>query len=390
MGVNTVVYEAERQLKVIGGYDVTVVGAGVAGIAAALASTRNGARVGLIEKGYTPGGLATAGLVAIYLPLCDGAGNHVMGGLCEELLHLSIKYGPGEVPQGWLPENRDKPEYDDLRIKDRFQLQFNPASFTIALEELLTQNNIDIYYDTRVCNVVSSDGRITHLVTENKGGRLAISCSTVVDATGDADICYMAGEKTMSRDDNRRSGWFYSYNEKDVRLHMLTDPLYEPIPKDSRGYSGDDYREVTQNCIDARKMILNKTQKDGEVYYPLLIPSIPQLRMTRRLVGRAELCENQKSVYFDDSIAAVSDWRKVAPIYHLPYRCLIGKTQNLIAAGRCISSDNEVWDVLRSIPCCVASGQAAGTAAASATNGNLTEIDITSLQNLLIKQGVIL
>ena len=67
------------------GCDVAVAGGGVAGIAAALSAARAGAKVALIERGFTLGGLATAGLVTIYLPLCDGKGRQVSFSLAEEL-----------------------------------------------------------------------------------------------------------------------------------------------------------------------------------------------------------------------------------------------------------------------------------------------------------------
>ena len=52
-------------------YDVAVCGGGFAGISAALAAARCGSRVILFEKQYMLGGLGTAGIVTIYLPLCD-------------------------------------------------------------------------------------------------------------------------------------------------------------------------------------------------------------------------------------------------------------------------------------------------------------------------------
>jgi hypothetical protein len=76
-------------------YDVVVCGGGVAGVAAALAAARRGQRTALLEKTVYPGGLATAGLIYIYLPLCDGNGTQVTFGVAEELLLASIKYGPG-------------------------------------------------------------------------------------------------------------------------------------------------------------------------------------------------------------------------------------------------------------------------------------------------------
>ena len=82
-------------------YDIVVAGAGVAGVAAALEAARSGYKTALVEKTVLFGGLATAGLINVYLPLCDGRGRQVIFGIAEELLHLSIQYGPGTVPAGW-------------------------------------------------------------------------------------------------------------------------------------------------------------------------------------------------------------------------------------------------------------------------------------------------
>ena len=73
--------------------DVLVVGGGIAGVAAALAARRAGARVLLLEKQALLGGLATNGLISWYEPLCDGQGQQLIYGLAEELLRLSFRYG---------------------------------------------------------------------------------------------------------------------------------------------------------------------------------------------------------------------------------------------------------------------------------------------------------
>ena len=76
----------ERSVPVWEAYDVAVVGGGVAGVAAALAAARSGAKVCLIEKYAGLGGLATMGHVIIYLALCDGRGRQISFGIAEELL----------------------------------------------------------------------------------------------------------------------------------------------------------------------------------------------------------------------------------------------------------------------------------------------------------------
>ena len=74
-------------------HSVIVAGGGIAGIAAALAAAREGADVLLIEREFLLGGLATLGLVTIYLRLCDGRGHQVSFRIAEELFRLSICHG---------------------------------------------------------------------------------------------------------------------------------------------------------------------------------------------------------------------------------------------------------------------------------------------------------
>ena len=73
-------------------FDIIVIGGGIAGCSAALAAKREGCRVLLLEKLTVLGGLATTGHIVIYLPLDDGYGRQVIGGISEELLKLSAKY----------------------------------------------------------------------------------------------------------------------------------------------------------------------------------------------------------------------------------------------------------------------------------------------------------
>src|SRR5512137_1318062 len=101
-------------------YDIVVAGAGVAGVAAALAAARAGRSVALVEKTVLLGGLATTGLINHYLPICDGNGRQVCFGIAEEFLHLSIRYGPGSIPPGWRSET-------DAEERRRFMTVFSPA-----------------------------------------------------------------------------------------------------------------------------------------------------------------------------------------------------------------------------------------------------------------------
>lgn len=88
-----VLLEPGREVHIAATVDVAVAGGGIAGVAAALAAARTGAQTLLLEKECALGGLATLGLIVMYLPLCDGYGHQVIGGIGEELLRKSVEGG---------------------------------------------------------------------------------------------------------------------------------------------------------------------------------------------------------------------------------------------------------------------------------------------------------
>ena len=124
-------------------YDVLVVGGGIAGIAAALEADRSGLRTALVEKTILWGGLATSGLVPVYMPLCDGSGRQVTFGIAEELLGWSIKYGPGHIPAGWADERQEEHDtryknlYAQGKLDKRYATIFSPVAFAWGLDEVL-------------------------------------------------------------------------------------------------------------------------------------------------------------------------------------------------------------------------------------------------------------
>ena len=224
------IHEPAREVPVTGEFDVVVAGGGIAGVAAAVAAARNGATVCLLDKESALGGLATLGNVIIWLPICDGRGRQVIGGLGEELLRLSVqelgKDDPAayfrRVPACWEPGG-DPAE----RRHKRFQAEFNPASYFFALEKWVTAAGVTLSYDTRVCDVRRENDVLTHVLVENKSGRTAIAGKTFVDATGDADLCHFAGEATESLDSNVLCGWYYYLREGKLHLKQCTHP-YSP------------------------------------------------------------------------------------------------------------------------------------------------------------------
>jgi 2-polyprenyl-6-methoxyphenol hydroxylase-like FAD-dependent oxidoreductase len=204
--------EPSRKIPVEASYDVAVVGGGIAGVAAALAAAREGVEVVLLERTFGLGGLATLGNVIMYLPLCDGMGRQVMAGIAEELLHLSVydvrranrdaRFLP--VPDCWKGGDEEQAE---ARQKKRLMAAFNPASFQIEMEVLLEKEGVALMYDTRVCQVQTKADQVSHLIVENKSGRLGLEVGAVIDASGDADVCAVAGCPVEVFDSNVLAAW---------------------------------------------------------------------------------------------------------------------------------------------------------------------------------------
>ena len=378
-------------------YDVAVCGGGFAGISAALAAAREGKKVILFEKEYMLGGLGTAGLITIYLPLCDGMGHQVSFGIAEELLKLSITYGAEDkYPENWLDGVGARTEKDK-----RYEVQYNAQLFAILAEQLLLEHHVDILYGSYVVDVETKDDRIQKLIVQNKSGRQVYPVRSVVDATGDCDIAHFAGVPTATyQRGNILAAWYYASNPEGYRLQMVgvaEVPEEERVgneekPLIQRRFSGLDGEDISQMVCLSHKQTLNHwlklREKDKEAVIST-VATIPQIRMTRKIVGEYELSHTQMHTRFEDSIGMVSNWKKRGPIYEVPFRTLYHqKVKNLIVAGRCTSVNEILWDVMRVIPCCAVTGQAAGIAAAM--TDDFSRLDVSALQAKLRENGVVI
>lgn len=374
--------------------DVCVCGGGVAGIAAALAAKRAGAdEVILLERSFMLGGLATAGLVTIYLALCDGRGHQICYGLAEELFRLSIEHGAEDrYPIAWLDGGTV-----EERAKGRFEVQFNAQLFALSAEQLLRKEGVKIIYGATVAACAVTDGKITDVIIEGKGGREAIFIrGSVVDCTGDADVCKLAGAKTANfAKGNKLASWYYGLGDGNFKLYMCgvhdvndCETAVEFNRKDR--FSGIETEELSDmvqlSRVEMLKDILSRKAKTPD-FVPTSMATIPDVRMTRRLVGAYTQGIDEVGVRYSDTVGIFPNWKKHGPVYELPFSSLYSdEVKNLAVAGRCISVTDEMWDVTRVIPVCAVSGEAAGAAAAMCSD--FSKIDIEKLQQHLIKNGV--
>ncbi len=395
--------EPARNLPVTDRFDVVVAGGGIAGVAAAVAAARNDAKVLLLEKNCALGGLATLGNVIIWLPICDGMGRQVMAGLPEELLKLSVADLGSDhpnarfmgIPKCWLPGGDP-----GQRKNQRYRTEFNPSAYLLALEELVVEAGVDLLYDSRVCDVKQQGERITHVIVENKSGRSAVACRTVVDATGDADLCYIAGESTESLDTNVLTAWFYHLQRDGLHLHQMSKRYDPDAGVDASGplFRGDHAGQITEQLLGSRRLmhrLLEQIRRDNpDEDIQLIMPAtIPCLRMTRRLQNSFSLGKRHMHEWLDDAVGLTGDWRHAGPVYAVPYRAIAAERNcNLLTAGRCISADTSIWDATRAIPTCALTGHAAGTAAAMAAahDGNARTLPVPKLQAKLKEQGALI
>lgn len=393
------VTEKERQTPLFGEYNVLVCGGGFGGIAAALAAAREGKKVLLVEREFALGGLGTLGLVTIYLPLCDGFGKQVSYSIAEELLRLSIKRGADThkhpCPTCWLEGTGTKEE----RTKQRYRVQYNPWYFVSDVEQLLKKEGVTVLYGTAVDDVIVENNKIRYVLIDSINGREAVAVKSVVDASGSAVVCKMAGEDTaVYPSGNVPSSWYYYASKEGNKLKMFGPADYQGAVLDGAlqgvHFSGLDATENSEMIMYSREKMmddiekLRATKEDASIE-PIMISTIQELRMTRRIVGVEDFQYAKVEQRVESSIGCIGNWHKCGGGHEIPYGSLFGKKiKNLITAGRITSTDDAGWDLTRVIPACAVTGEAAGVAASM--TDDFASLDVKILQNKLREKGVLI
>jgi hypothetical protein len=308
-------------------------------------------------------------------------------GIAEELLLLSLKFGPGQVPADWRQAGCGA-------TRSRYRCVFSPASFVLALDEVLEEADVALWYDTLICGAVRKAGRLTAIEVENKSGRALFRAAAFVDATGDADVAFQAGAE-CAEGLNRLSIWGTEASMEGARRALAEgdglplmggfrlggDNVGRNAPAHLPPYRGTDAADVTKFVLEGRRLLREHYQREQAALgqsgrsdlFPVTLPSMAQFRTTRRIAGRATLATGQEEKESPDSIGLAPDWRKAGPVWEIPYGALVPRNvRGLLAAGRCLSSEQDAWEVTRVIPVAALTGQAAGVAATLAVKGGTT------------------
>jgi hypothetical protein len=418
-------------------YDVLILGGGVGGVAAALQCSRLRLKTALVEKTILWGGLATSGLVPIYMPLCDGKGRQVTGGIAEELLWASIKYGPGRLPRQWADGSRgsrphsdhgiaaaaeavtaDEELYDAGSFAKRFQTFFAPHAFALALDELLEDCGADLWLDTLACLPIIEGKAVTGVEVENKSGRIAIQGRCIIDATGDADIAFRSGAPCQERG-SYPSMLYQATSLELARQAAATDNARKVVTwrgggasnEMDKGYdgpspktTGTDGKALSAWIMESRRIARKHLQADQakaatstglgrENLYPAALPTMHQIRMSRRIDGQETVLTDRMNQRCDTSIGLIADCRKSGAVWEVPYGALLPKNvENLLVVGRCASAEGYAWQVTRLIQSCALMGQVAGLAAQLAIAGRTSpsRLDVKNVQRAAEGCGIVL
>lgn len=431
--------EKSREIPVVGSYDVVVAGGGSAGIAAAIAAARGGAKALLIERYGFLGGT----VVSCPMPCIGGYNPEVHTGIITEITELLRK-----------KDGVNREFYNEIIGGQMIEARLDVLK-EIAMEMILEAGG-DILFHTLVADVIVKNRKIEGLIIESKSGRQAVLAKVVIDTTGDGDIAALAGAsfevgrksdgKTQAMtlygpimdgvDLNKLLGFIREYrktnpdeilefiDEKNVfamsgfismikkaraegDLKLDYNTIWLNGKKDEGwaelsgsfvpNVSGTDVKDLTKAEIDSIRQISSMVS-----FVKKYVPGFEKarrrdrgsvcigVRETRRITGEYVLTQddlvNQK--YFDDAVARNStaidihtpegkqNWVRLKA-YDIPYRSLISKDiDNLLMAGRCISVTHEALASVRFVPCCVVTGEATGVAAALAVKGKVSPKNI--------------
>lgn len=169
-----IIIEKEKKTEILAYCDVLVVGGGPAGISCAIGSSRAGVNTIIIEKfGCLGGVITTVGMETLGWYRYEGTTDCT--GIGIEMEKIAQKMG-GTI----------KWPYNDSQCLDA-------DFFKVVADKLMEDNNIKSILHCYAVDVIIENNIIKGIITESKSGRKAILAKRIIDCTGDADICHLAG-----------------------------------------------------------------------------------------------------------------------------------------------------------------------------------------------------
>jgi hypothetical protein len=455
--MNNMIYQ--KELQCYRDVDVLVVGAGPAGIGAAISAARNGARTLVFDQNGCVGGAATVGLVGPFMTSFDAHNEKmIIRGVFEELVKRMIAKG-GAIDPAMVPGQHQWSGF--YKIGHDHVGPFDRECLKQVATQMIIESGAELLLHTSFVDVVREEDTISGVVIANKSGMSFIHAKVVIDCTGDADVATRAGVGYIlgnEHDGNIQPAtlFFRVYNVDTPKLkaHIKEHadeifPFYGPfswlirekkkewgdIPRAEiclfEGPADGEYRlNVTRilnidgtNAEDLTKAEIMGMEQAHKVFDFLKkyaagfenarfmgTADMIGIRETRHIDGVYRLTADDVKACLvpDDSIAVLATnmdthnkddaggtfyIHENGNYFGVPYRCLIPNSiDNLLVAGRSISTDAVAGSATRMIPCCIVFGQAAGTAAAMAAKTGIApkEVNVQELREKIKTQGAYL
>ena len=389
-------------------YDVVVTGGGAAGVSAAVASARTGAKTLLVERHGCLGGAAA---VRNVLTLCglytlSQQPRLVVGGIAKEV--LSGLNALGAVS-------------DVQRFRGVF-VAFEPEALKRVYDELVIQSGVDVVFAGQVSGAIREGGRVVEVSYLDHGGAHRVRAKAFVDCTGEGDLAWLAGAATRYGNQGAANlgtlgmrvggipkgvrvtadDYIRAIEEAGVALGRITKKrcvvVRLPVSGDlivylaSEDYDPRDAASLAKAEIGARSQAwryLQAIQRIAGCEDAYLVSTGPEIgtRESRHIdsVRPFTWDDVQGRVSFADSIGLGAwgaewhdrrDWSSSFDYppdkgaYEIPLSCLRSlDTPNLFAAGRLADGDRLAGAAIRVMGTAMVTGQAAGVAAALEANG---------------------
>ena len=401
--------------------DICVLGAGIAGVSAALEASRLGRSVAIVDAAPSLGGQAVGSIIGTIIGLYTHGPQpyQITHGIADDL--IAELTAEGSLSRRVSMTGTITFQYDEVRLARWIERKVEEAGIRALVGAVLT-------------DVVFSHRRVRHLELATRFGPVRVLAAAYVDASGDATLCYQAGLEVREPDAPvfgslnfiiegydtetvkdlvikdvhdrlaerghcyglvRHDGFLMHFPGKTVMLANVTH-FETPLDPTAGAHMVFEGRRQADNIIRFLRTEFPRIFANAKVR----TYGNPGLRQTRWIVGTRQLTLDQIRsgerppdaaarcawwVELHDAKDLVS-WERFEPdhVYYIPLSCMVPReADNIVAAGRCVDADVSALSAIRVMGPCIAMGTAAAHALDMAGAGSVHEIAPVALQQRL-------